>query len=175
MERFSGNWGGGKTGVLAIGVRLDAAAFVLDRYSTRGRSFARISSMMKSGSVSMNRALRPVDRERAAGCTEPRLGSRFRRRSKGRRTRHGGRSCALRDGTRERSSGHIEGFRRDDHHISRASLFAALGRIQIDVKDVATLHRLQASRPTAGASIHARSSADRGALASHCATSSVKL
>jgi len=42
-------------------------------------------------------------------------------------------------------------------------------------ENVAALHRLQASRPMAGASIHARSSADNGALASHCAMSSARL
>src|ERR1035437_8723464 len=146
------------------------------RYSKSGRSLARTSSMMKSGSLSMNRALRACRSENPHLIAQNYalgLGS-------GAAQRDGepgmaGEVAALRDGPHERSPEYIEGFRRDDRHIARDGLLAALDRISIDVKDIATLHRVQASRPMAGASIHAWSSADRGLFASHCAMSSARL
>ena len=86
--------------------------------------------MMKSGSLSMNRALRACRSENPHLIAQNYalgLGS-------GAAQRDGepgmaSEVAALRAGTHERSPEYIESFRRDDHHVPRASLLAALDRI----------------------------------------------
>ena len=86
--------------------------------------------MMKSGTLSMNRALRACRSENPRLiATNHALGL-----GSGAAQRNGepgmaGEVAALRDRTDERSPEYIEIFRRDDHHIARAGLFAALDRI----------------------------------------------
>lgn len=91
------------------------------------------------------------------------------------RDRETGSACEIAAGRDRQYDGNagqtIERRRLDDQNRARALLFVSLGRIEGDEIDIPAIHH-NSSLPTDGASSHCRSSADKGAVASHWASSS---